>query len=107
MQIENDKDVQLEIANQYELAFPCIKQALKSKNTLSEIKVIQHRLLTYKEILLHQNMLNENELKNAFSALKPSEKRTVQAGIKTIDDTVKEIDDIIEKYSRKVILTLS
>ena len=107
MQIANNKNVEWEIASQYELAFSCIKQALKSKYALSEIRAIQHRLLTYKEVLLHQSMLDDKEMKQAFEALNSTEKQIGKSGIKTINDTVKEIDEIIEKYGRKSTLELN
>lgn len=80
MQIANKKDVILEIANRYELAFPCIKHALETDNARSEIIAVQHRLLTYKEVLLHGSMLEEKELKQAFSALNENEKASHKAG---------------------------
>ncbi|MEZ9621833.1 hypothetical protein AB4561_00635 [Vibrio sp. 10N.222.55.A3] len=107
MQIANKKDVILEIANRYKLAFPCIKHALETDNARSEIIAVQHRLLTYKEVLLHQSMLDDKEMKQAFEALNSTEKQIVKSGIKTINDTVKEIDEIIEKYGRKSTLELN
>ncbi|TVU60719.1 hypothetical protein FQP88_15455 [Vibrio atlanticus] len=102
MQIANKKHVKLEIASHYKLAFPCIKQALESESTRSEIAAVQHRLLTYKEVLLHGNMLEDKELKQAFSALNQSEKEVAQGGIKSINDAIEQMDDIAERYSRKV-----
>ena len=101
LQIANNKDVKLEIANRYTLAFPCIKRALESENTRNQIVAVQQRLLTYKEVLLHRNMLEDKELKRAFSALNQSEKSVAQGGIKSINDAIKEMDEIIERYSRK------
>ncbi|OQQ07747.1 hypothetical protein BK411_11675 [Vibrio splendidus] len=102
MQIANNKDVKLEIANRYTLAFPCIKHALETDNVRSEIIAVQHRLLTYKEVLLHGSMLEKKELKQAFSALNQNEKDVAQGGIKSINDAIKEMDEILERYSRKV-----
>ncbi|MCF7502782.1 hypothetical protein [Vibrio sp. L3-7] len=107
MQIANKKHVKLEIASHFKLAFPCIKQALESESTRNEIAAVQHRLLTYKEVLLHGNMLEDKELKQAFSALNQSEKEVAQGGIKSINDAIKEMDEILERYSRKVIVELS
>ncbi|MFA0235720.1 hypothetical protein [Vibrio sp. 10N.222.55.C7] len=101
MQIANKKDVILEIANRYKSAFPCIKQALETDNARSEIIAVQHRLLTYKEVLLHGSMLEEKELKQAFSALNQNEKGVAQGGIQSINEAVKEMDVIVEIYSRK------
>lgn len=101
LQIANNKDVKLEIANRYTLAFPCIKRALESENTRNQIVAVQQRLLTYKEVLLHGNMLEDKELKRAFSALNQSEKSVAQGGIKSINDAIKEMDEILERYSRK------
>lgn len=91
----------MEIANRYTLAFPCIRHALESDNTRSEIIAVQHRLLTYKEVLLHGSMLEEKELKQAFSALNQNEKGVAQGGIKSINAAIKEMDEIVERYSRK------
>ncbi|MEZ8284009.1 hypothetical protein BCU17_08770 [Vibrio splendidus] len=102
MQIANMKHVKLEIASHYKLAFPCIKHALESENTRNQIISVQHRLLTYKEVLLHGNMLEDKELKDAFSVLTQSEKGVAQGGIERISDAVTEMDEIIERYSRKV-----
>ncbi|MFA0542645.1 hypothetical protein [Vibrio sp. 10N.222.52.B7] len=101
MHIANKKDVKLEIANRYTLAFPCISHALESDNPRPEIIAVQHRLLTYKEVLLHGSMLEEKELKQAFSALNQNEKGVAQGGIQSINDAVKEMDVIVERYSRK------
>ncbi len=101
MHIANKKEVELEIANYYKLAFPCIKQALDSNTTRTDIIEVQHRLLTYKEVLLHGDMLDGKELKRAFSVLNTNEKSVAQGGIKNINDTIKEMDEIIERYSRK------
>ncbi|MCG9640151.1 hypothetical protein L1D22_09590 [Vibrio sp. Isolate34] len=107
MHIANKKDVKLEIANRYTLAFPCIKHALESENTRSQIIAVQHRLLTYKEVLLHGNMLEGKELKQAFSALNENEKGVAQGGIKSINAAITEMDEIIERYSRKAVIELS
>ena len=107
LQIANNKDVKLEIANRYTLAFPCIKRALESENTRNQIVAVQHRLLTYKEVLLHRNMLEDKELKRAFSALNQSERSVAQSGIKSINDAIKEMDEILERYSRKAAVELS
>ncbi|PQJ63661.1 hypothetical protein BTO10_02280 [Vibrio chagasii] len=101
MHIANKKEVELEIANDYKLAFPCIKQALDSNTTRADIIEVQHRLLTYKEVLLHGDMLEDKELKRAFSALNTNEKSVAQGGIRSINDAIKEMDEIIERYSRK------
>ncbi|WKY59505.1 hypothetical protein Q5H80_18155 [Vibrio sp. SNU_ST1] len=101
MQIENNDGLRSEIANQYKLAFPCIQQAIESANTRDDIIAVQHRLLTYKEVLLHGNMLEDKELKQAFSALTQSEKYVAQGGIQNINDAIKQMDEIIERYSRK------
>ncbi|MEC7940514.1 MAG: hypothetical protein VX212_08335 [Pseudomonadota bacterium] len=106
MQIANKKDVELEIANHYKLAFPCIKQALDSNTTRADIIAVQHRLLTYKEVLLHADMLDSNELKLAFSALNYNEKSVAKGGIVNINNVIKEMDEIIEKYSRKTNVVL-
>ncbi|MFA0045869.1 hypothetical protein AB4351_03970 [Vibrio sp. 10N.261.51.F11] len=107
MHIANKKDVKLEIANRYKVAFPCIKHALETDNTRSEIIAVQHRLLTYKEVLLHGSMLEEKELKQAFSALNENEKGVAQGGIKSINAAIKEMDEILERYSRKAVIELS
>ncbi|MEZ9658119.1 MULTISPECIES: hypothetical protein [unclassified Vibrio] len=107
MQIANKKDVILEIANRYKLAFPCIKHALETDNARSEIIAVQHKLLTYKEVLLHGNMLEGKELKQAFSALNENEKGVAQGGIKSINAAIKEMDEILERYSRKAVIELS
>ncbi|OED74438.1 hypothetical protein [Vibrio crassostreae] len=107
MQIANKKDVILEIANRYKLAFPCIKHALETDNARPEIIAIQHKLLTYKEVLLHGNMLEGKELKQAFSALNENEKGVAQGGIKSINAAIKEMDEILERYSRKAVIELS
>lgn len=52
-------------------------------------------------------MLDDKEMKQAFEALNSTEKQIVKSGIKTINDTVKEIDEIIEKYGRKSTLELN
>ncbi|MEZ9047921.1 hypothetical protein AB6E87_01140 [Vibrio sp. 10N.247.311.64] len=101
MQIANNKNVEWVIASQYELAFPCISHALESDNPRPEIIAIQHKLLTYKEVLLHGNMLEGKELKQAFSALNENEKGVAQGGIKSINAAIKEMDEILERYSRK------
>ncbi|MEZ8066267.1 hypothetical protein [Vibrio sp. FF145] len=101
MQIANNDSVKLEIANLYKLAFPCIQQALESEDTRNEIVAVQQRLLTYKEVLLHGNMLEDKELKQAFSALNQSEKGVAQGGIQNINDAIKQMDEIVERYSRK------
>ncbi len=101
MHIANKKEVELEITNDYKLAFPCIKQALNSNKTRADIIEVQHRLLTYKEVLLHGDMLEDKELKRAFSALNTNEKSVAQGGIRSINDAIKEMDEIIERYSRK------
>lgn len=106
MQIANKKDVILEIANRYKLAFPCIKHALETDNARYEIIAVQHKLLTYKEVLLHGSMLEDKELKQAFSALNQNEKDVAQGGIKSINEAIKEIDEIVERYSRKTNLIL-
>ncbi|MCG9553608.1 hypothetical protein L1D16_12690 [Vibrio sp. Isolate31] len=102
MQITNLKDVKKEIENQYELAFPCIKYALDSENSHKEIIAVQHRLLTHKEVLLHRNMLEDKELKQTFSALKQNEKGIALGGIRSINQTIAEIDEIIERYCIKM-----
>ena len=91
----------MEIANRYKLAFPCIEHALETDNARSEIIAVQHKLLTYKEVLLHGSMLEEKELKQAFSALNQNEKGVAHGGIQSINDAVKEMDEIVERYSRK------
>ncbi|WP_299690019.1 hypothetical protein [uncultured Vibrio sp.] len=101
MQIANNKDAQWEIANQYALVFPCIEQALQSNNVRFEIHAVQQRLLTYKELLLHRNILDDNVLKHAFIALTQQEKEIVHGGFNDIDDAIKQIDGIIERYSSK------
>ncbi|MEZ8056737.1 hypothetical protein [Vibrio splendidus] len=107
MQIANNEGVKLEIANRYTFAFPCIKHALESENTRNQIIAVQHRLLTYKEVLLHGNMLEDKELRQAFSALNQNEKDVAQAGIKSINDAIKEMDEILERYSRKTFVELT
>ncbi|CAH7059696.1 conserved hypothetical protein [Vibrio chagasii] len=101
MQIANKKDVELEIANYYKLAFPCIKQTLNSNTTRADIIAVQQRLLTYKEVLLHAEMLDDKELNLAFSALNLNEKSVAKGGILSINKAIKEMDEIIERYSRK------
>ncbi|MEZ9702183.1 hypothetical protein AB4455_25735 [Vibrio sp. 10N.261.46.E12] len=103
MHIANNKHVILEIANHYKLAFPCIKHALETDNARKEINAVQHRLLTYKEVLLHGSMLEEKELKLAFSALNQNEKGVAQGGIQSINKAIIEMDKIIDKYSRKAL----
>jgi hypothetical protein len=46
-------------------------------------------------------MLEDKELKRAFSALNTNEKSVAQGGIRSINDAIKEMDEIIERYSRK------
>ena len=69
LHIANKKNVKLEIANHYTLAFPCISHALESDNPRPEIIAIQHKLLTYKEVLLHGSMLEGKELMRNFQVL--------------------------------------
>ncbi|CAK1995065.1 conserved hypothetical protein [Vibrio crassostreae] len=107
LHIANKKNVKLEIANHYTLAFPCISHALESDNPRPEIIAIQHKLLTYKEVLLHGSMLEGKELKQAFSALNENEKGVAQGGIKSINAAIKEMDEILERYSRKAVVELS
>jgi predicted translin family RNA/ssDNA-binding protein len=47
-------------------------------------------------------MLEDKELRQAFSALNQNEKDVAQGGIKSINDAIKEMDEILERYSRKV-----
>ncbi|MBW3695403.1 hypothetical protein EK599_06835 [Vibrio sp. T187] len=91
-----------EIENKFEIAYPCIEHILTSEKAPLEIRLIQNRLLTYKELLLHESILDKGELKKAHSVLRQPEKKLAKQGIKALAQAISEIDVLLEHYQAKL-----
>jgi hypothetical protein len=51
--------------------------------------------MTYKEVLLHQDSLDQTELDNAFHQLSDAEKLVAQQGQDILTIAIKEIDGLL------------
>ncbi|MGY3572225.1 hypothetical protein J4N42_21625 [Vibrio sp. SCSIO 43135] len=76
-------------------ATPCVNSALATSTPKSQLMMSQRRLMTYKEVLLHQDSLDQTELDNAFHQLSDAEKLVAQQGQDILTIAIKEIDGLL------------
>ncbi|MGF1754105.1 hypothetical protein L4C33_10960 [Vibrio makurazakiensis] len=88
----------LKIENSFPTAFPCIKNVLFSANAIQEIRFIQNRLLTFKELTLHQSILDKEEISRSYAVLTSSEKKLAKKGVAALTQAIDDIDTLIEQY---------
>lgn len=92
------KSIALKIENEFQLAYPSVKHALYSPKATFEIRLIQNRLLTYKELILHENILDKLELEQTFATLKRPERKLARNGVKDLTIAINQIDQLLERY---------
>lgn len=63
-----------------------------SESTCRELKQVQHRLLTFKELLLHGETIDSRELKKLKHHMLLPEQEVVELGMASIDHHIHQID---------------
>jgi len=96
------KSLALKIENDFKLTYPSVKLALYSSKAVFEIRLIQNRLLTYKELILHESILDKQELEQAFAVLKRPERKLARNGIKDLTIAINQIDQLLERYQSQL-----
>jgi len=59
---------------------------------VARLKVSQHRFLTYKELLIHQDLLDESEVLMAYTHLSKAEKQLAKLGLETISFAIDALE---------------
>lgn len=67
----------------------------KAKDLSAAYKATQRRLLNYKEINLHSDVLGKEEVDQAYALLSPLEKELVELGEKAVSDAIDELDFLL------------
>ncbi|MDA0148986.1 hypothetical protein [Vibrio sp. LaRot3] len=59
---------------------------------IARLKVSQHRFLTYKELLIHRELLDESEVLIAYTHLSKAEKQLAKLGLEAISFTIDALE---------------
>ncbi|HFI9381048.1 TPA: hypothetical protein ACGSTL_001202 [Vibrio parahaemolyticus] len=77
----------------------------KAKDLTAAYKATQLRLLNYKELKLHQDVLGKEEVDQAYAMLTPMEKELVALGDEAFSDAIDELDSLLGASWAKAVTT--